>query len=118
MTALGTAAQQLRDHMSDISEHVYAAGWMADCEWHLWDALTVWRTGDPAVWAFADITSWMPRLHELQQRCGGWIWWLDYPGARGGAQFVPEDRWRRLYEERERAQRHIANEQLDIRIRL
>ncbi len=42
--------------MSDISEYVFAAGWMQDCEWALWQALTDWRAGRPAVWEHADLT--------------------------------------------------------------
>lgn len=39
-----TYVQDLIDHMSDISEEVFAAGWMEGCEWELWDALRQYRT--------------------------------------------------------------------------
>lgn len=110
-------AQALYAFMSDISENVYAAGWMADCEWSLWWALTSWRAGQPAVWSFADITAHMPALDALHRAAGGWIWWLDYRDDRGGPQFVADERWARLVDERTREQGRISNERLNIRIR-
>ncbi|WP_433460726.1 hypothetical protein [Micromonospora sp. CA-248212] len=94
------AANALGEHMSDISQEVYAAGWMRGTEWVLWQALTDWRATGRAYWSPGsefpgDITEHMPELDRLQKAAGGWVWWLD------GMQFVPEDRWLRLVAVRE-----------------
>ncbi len=102
------AVQLLADAISGISEDVYAAGWMQDCEWGLWRALSEWRASRPAVWGQADMSAHMPALDWLHRQAGGWVWWLD------GARFVPDRRWLRLAAEREREL--VSNERLDLRI--
>ncbi|MFJ1539226.1 hypothetical protein ACIODS_11855 [Micromonospora chalcea] len=114
---LNGAANDLGEHMSDISEDVYAAGWIQGNEWILWRALQEWRRegrafwnpGSPHPW---DISEHMPRLDRLHRQAGGWVWWLDYPGDRGGMQFVEGERWLRLVEAK-RARPEARNEDLD-----
>ncbi|MER7167252.1 hypothetical protein ABT336_14430 [Micromonospora sp. NPDC000207] len=88
-------ANLLGEYMSNISQEVYAAGWMTSTEWNLWHALLDWRATGRAYWWPADhsddITRHMPQLDWLQKQTGGWVWWLD-----DGMRFVPEDRWLRL----------------------
>ncbi|MFF5081633.1 hypothetical protein ACFY36_31680 [Actinoplanes sp. NPDC000266] len=108
-------AAALRDFISDVSEDVYAAGWMAGCEWDIWRAYTDWLDGKPAVWAHADISAHMPALNRLHKAAGGWVWWLDDPDDEvDGERFVSTDRWLRLLDLRERAGRRISNEDLDL----
>ncbi len=114
---MNPAALKLHDFISEISEDVYAASWMADCEWGLWAAYQSWKQGGPAQWSFAGISAYMPELEQLHRDAGGWVWWLDYPGDLGGPQFVPDARWWDLVAEREREDGRITNEQLDIRSR-
>lgn len=97
MTTFAPEVAALYEYMSDISEDVYAAGWMAHCEWDLWAALTAWRRGERAVWARVDITDRMPRLDELSRTAGGWVWWPDHCDD---AEFVPMERWLNLVEVR------------------
>lgn len=113
MTTLSSAAIKLRDFLSDISEDVYAAGWMADCEWDIWSAYQEWKAGRPAKWSFADISAYMAELEQLHREAGGWIWWLDH---RGGEQFVADARWALLVAERAKEGGRISNEQLDARL--
>lgn len=84
------AAGSLATLMSDISEEVYAAGWIEGCEWTLWDLLVGWRATEVAVWARHDITDRMPELDRLQRTADGWVWWRECMS------FVEADRWRRL----------------------
>lgn len=111
-------ARDLGELMSDISEDVYAAGWIRGNEWILWRALRNWRaSGGPAYWDpaspdFADITEYMPKLDQVQRAAGGWVWFLMHPDERGGMQFVPEERWLRLVEANA-ARPHLENEELD-----
>lgn len=100
----------LYEHLSDISEDVYAASWMSDCEWGIWQAYADWQAGKPARWSFADITAHMPELDRLHREADGWIWWLNEPGP----QFVPLERWLRLVAERERE--CVDNEGLALRV--
>ncbi|MFI7608486.1 hypothetical protein ACIBTV_25500 [Micromonospora sp. NPDC049366] len=92
-------ALALGNLMSDISEDVYAAGWIQNNEWILWRALLDWRKDGRAYWAPGtqhahDITEYMPELDRLQRESGGWVWWLD------GMTFVPETRWLALVQRR------------------
>lgn len=97
-------AAALRDHMRSISEKMEFAGWLHGTEWVLWRCLLDWRSTGRAVRnPYAEhpreVTHLMPRLDELQRLAAGWVWWLD------GYVFVPEDRWVRLVEARDRHER-------------
>ncbi len=70
------AVELLCDTMSGISEDVYAAGWLQDCEWALWHALTEWRAGRPAVGAHANLSPYMTKLDWLHRQAGGW--WMGW----------------------------------------
>lgn len=92
------AALKLAEHISDVSEDVYAAGWMGGCEWPIWEALVDWRETGSAFWGRQDITEHMAQLDELQRAAAGWIWWTDGVGAT----YIPEARWLRLFAANER----------------
>lgn len=119
MNGLDVPAGKLAEHMSDISEDVYAAGWMAGTEWTLWAALQAWRNTGRAYWSPGseyphEITDCMPELDRLQRQAGGWVWWLDTAPNGGGEVFVPEDRWLRLVAAREG--RAVENEVLNVKV--
>lgn len=84
-------AADLAEYMSDISEELYAAGWISGLEWMLWPELCAYRMKAPPVRRH-DVGEFMPRLDELQAAADGWVWWLDGVGM----QFVPAERWRQI----------------------
>ena len=60
----------LADLMSEISERCYAARWMRDTEYVLWDALAK----GPRDWGRDQITADdLARLKRLSEASGGWI---------------------------------------------
>jgi hypothetical protein len=99
---------QLRDLMSEISEDMYAAGWLAGLEYSLW-ALVL---GEPDVCFSAEalVPGQLDDLRRLSAELGGWARWSDEPvtDARRspcptGPVFVPMAEWVDLYATQKRA---------------
>lgn len=79
--------QQLLHLMSEISERCYAAGWMYNLEYVLWDALT----SGSRKYGHDEITPQeIDRLQKLSKRTGTWI---AYDGANE-AIAVPLQEWK------------------------
>jgi hypothetical protein len=87
----GTAAGQLADLMSDISERCWAAGWMSDLEYALWGIVTGKRDRHYGMGEVQDYE--IARLQDLSDTAGGWIIWDQQDGRR----FVTITEWRQLY---------------------
>jgi len=86
-----SAAVRLTGEMSDISEERYAAGWMSNCEYDIWQALNT--PGSNSWWGLDDDVK--KRLRELSDKCGGWIVWCD---TYRGEKWVPMAEWLKMYE--------------------
>lgn len=66
----------LYQHMSDISEDHYCAGWMSGNEYRLWNAMT--DPDDDRAYGMGKISDWeVTRLRELHNAAGGWWYWHD-----------------------------------------
>lgn len=88
-----SAARELCQLMSDISEDQYCAGWLVGLEYQLFDTLYIGDT-------FGDGISPQERvkLMELSARCGGWWRWTDDKGET----FVKLEEWLEIYKARAR----------------
>jgi hypothetical protein len=92
--------------MSQLSEEVYAAGWLVDCEYDLWRLAHHGGT-----WGFScacGLALDLSALRELAGHTGTWIVWRKEPVA------VPLEEWLPLYEQRmseRRAKRAQAREE-------
>jgi len=88
-----SAAYRLRNLMGDISEDHYAAGWLIGLEYMLFGAVYA----DDHFGGFQDGLSFEEKkeLLTLSQRCQGWWMWSD---GHGGREFVPFDRWFKIYQ--------------------
>lgn len=81
------AAALLQEHMSDLSEEHWCAGWLMGCERTLWNAV---QEG-PFRWGMQDLAQRdVDRLRELHERAGGWWRWSDKAMR---ALFVPTHEW-------------------------
>lgn len=85
------AAAELRDFMSALSEEAFAAGWMQDLEYALWNAL---EDGPQRYGRIPLDQPVIMRLRELSERCGGWITFDDSAGTEI---FVPHAEWQRRH---------------------
>lgn len=86
------AAMALEEHMSDISEGCWAAGWMEGTEYSLWEMLQ----GGPREWGMARVShADVGRLRDLHEESGGW--WIY---GEQGQRFVTTAEWMKIYEER------------------
>lgn len=91
-TPVTTAARQLADAISDISEHLRDSAWRHNVEWDVWEELERWRATGSCDWSDDAVAPNTPRLDQLAKNAGGWVWW-----RRGfGIEFVPDEVWRRL----------------------
>lgn len=88
------ATNALGDAMSAISERSYCAGWMIDCEYEIWRALT-----EPASphgrWLLEDHDRW--HLTLLSKEVGGWV----RPSEDNEVdeyERIPMPQWREMYE--------------------
>lgn len=84
----------LADHMSELSEYSYCAGWMSGIEEALWEIMN-----DPAGelrqrYGMAVFTDYqLERLRELSDACGGWIYWKGDVGPDDGEAFITTADW-------------------------
>jgi hypothetical protein len=85
------AREALRDLMIDISDRHWAAGWMMDLEYNLWDAVLRGpkQYGDEVI-AREDIEA----LTRLSEKTNGWFWWSKEAEEE---QFIPLDEWKQHY---------------------
>jgi hypothetical protein len=87
-------AAALRESMSELSEAAWYAGWQADLEYALWDAVE----HGPRSYGRLHITEQhIVKLRQLAAACGGWIRFADDAPEE---EFVPLDAWKRLAAER------------------
>lgn len=78
------AAKALRELMSEISEDTYAAGWLCDLEFYLWEVVE----GNPSGSYFDDVDEdKVLALRRLRDLSGGW--WIHQSGF--GEMFVTVD---------------------------
>lgn len=82
-----TCAALLGRLMSDLSEDYWAAGWLIDLEFELWQAVT----GGKAWITAAEVA----RLRYFSGKCGGWIVFNDGPPYR---RYVPLAEWLNAYD--------------------
>ena len=86
------AAAALAQHMSDISEVCWAAGWMEGTEYSLWEMLQ----GGPREWGMCRVShADIGRLRDLHEESGGWWIWGEQ-----GQRFVTAAEWLKIYEGR------------------
>jgi hypothetical protein len=63
-------ARELAEYMSGLSEEAYRAGWMAELEFELWDAVV----NGPRSYGRLQITHHhIAQLQRLSRAAGGWI---------------------------------------------
>lgn len=84
-------ARVLANTMGDLSEEVYAAGWMRDCEYEIWQELQ----GEKPHWFICDAND-RATLKLLSGMVDGWIMWDD---EIGGTRFVPMSEWLSRHDE-------------------
>ena len=70
LNELTPTQRDLAELMSDISEHVWRAGWMMGLEYELWKELTSATNGSVPALATQEQ---LERLSQLSKACGGWI---------------------------------------------
>jgi len=88
---MNPAEAALADYMSELSQAAYCAGWMEDLEYDLWRAVE----SGPFEYGFLNLTAeHTKKLRSLSEACGGWIIFADEE------QFIPLNRWRTMYDER------------------
>lgn len=88
--------------MSDVSETLYAAGWMKDAEHDIWRLMReggTWGMGCACTVADA-----LAAIKALSEQTGTWIVWNDGPEA------VPLERWALRYGARMDARAHAYRE--------
>lgn len=97
-----TAARDLMQRMSDLSEDCYCAGWLIGCEYTLWHFVL---TG-PGDWGQSRVAREdIDAMRALSEKCGGWVAWRDDIGNV----FVPLAEWLSMYTaETERAKAWLA----------
>ena len=89
-------------HMRYLSEENWAAGWLTDLEFTLWDWLLRWRDRSEPISAFeraslADIEA----LSWLAEQAGGWWRWHETSEA---PTFVATGEWLDIYRQRSAAE--------------
>lgn len=89
---LSSAAADLRDCMSQLSEDCYCAGWIGSLEYLLWTAV---MNGPVETGNWKVTQSDIERLRLLARRCGGWIVWDDVLRA---AKWLPIEDWLRQFD--------------------
>jgi hypothetical protein len=87
---MNPSAQALWEYMSELSESAYAAAWMEDLEFALWQAV---REG-PCTYGLLNITQeHIAKLRTLSTACGGWIVFDD----KTEETFIGLEAWQKLY---------------------
>jgi len=91
--SLRSARQKLQIAMGDYSQNYYAAGWMLDIEFELWDGVIKLRSG-------MHLSSWERHsefltLSVLSEVTGGWWYW-----GNSRIKFLPMEQWLAIYEKR------------------
>lgn len=86
-------------YMRHLSEENWAAGWLMDLEYTLWDWVARWRSRSEPASEFEranradiEVLSW------LAEQAGGW-WHRDATTSRG-PKFVPLTEWLEIYRNR------------------
>ena len=85
-------ARELYEGMTNISEEVYAAGWLYDWEHPLWDhALNRPFEGmQTSIGINRDVSvAQINHVMELSMKCQGWIAWIEPHGPT----WIPIDDW-------------------------
>ena len=90
------ARQALQIAMSDYSENYWAAGWLSDIEFQLWDDVLKLRSGKR-------LARWKPEpefltLSLLSEIADGWWYW-----GNSGLKFVSMKQWLVKYEKHQQA---------------
>jgi len=86
------AAERLVVHMRELSDEVYAAGWLHGLEFTMWEMLQANDTD----FGITEITVGdMALLRDLHERAGGWWRWQHEEGTvcAGGPVFVTTEEW-------------------------
>lgn len=84
---LESAAAELMEAMSEISEDCFCAGWMTGLGFSLWGML---KTG-PRRWGMEEVTQdHLEGLKLLSERAGGWVFWCPQSER---PEFAPLDEW-------------------------
>jgi len=94
-TAPSPAAAQLLEVMEELSENHWAAGWLTDLEFSLWQLAHGDPSGIGTPWRTSAFDG--AELRRLSDACGGWWAWDD---AIHDARFVPIGEWRARVEAR------------------
>ena len=92
LSELTPSQRALADHMSDLSEEAYCAGWLIGLEFILWEAV-LGREEDDARLPFSEEE--IERLRDLSEACSGWIVY-QHPGAET---WLPLEEWERRFAE-------------------
>ena len=88
---------ELVEAISEISEEAYAASWMKDVEYDLWERVE----HGPGQYGRLRVTyDHIRKLEELARKCGGWVRF----DPEAGEVFVSLADWKRMY----LARRHPA----------
>lgn len=88
-----TYADQLREHMSELSEEHWCAGWLSGLGRQLWRALD--PETRPERWGLAPLSDDdLATLRHLSESAGGW--WYIPEGSQWPPEFVPLERWREI----------------------
>ena len=82
-----SAARQLAEFMSELSEEAWRAGWMDGLEFALWEVVLGRRQKYGCLELTPDQRS---KLRSLSEQCGGWIVYDDDSGET----WVPLDDWK------------------------
>ena len=81
--------------MSEISEDCYAATWLIDLEFILWNTIQI----GPCDVGFSKITySEIFMLKKLSEEAEGWFYWPDR--VKEGPVYVTMEEWNSIYEKR------------------
>lgn len=88
---LPSAAGQLADLMSDISEAGMSASWLDGLEYTLWHAL---KNGPLSFWKLKINERHIRALDALSKQCNGWVYYGHHE-----LQWVPLDVWERHYQD-------------------
>lgn len=97
---LTEAQNELHGLMSDVSELVYFARWMAQTEFRLWSFVS--DPNDTGEWGGRTIPEeFRAELRRRSEEIGGWIRWQDgedLPKEEWGPIFVPTSDWLKTYQ--------------------
>lgn len=85
-------AQELFNAISQISEEAWAAGWMRDVEFAVWQ-LVLSEEGTYGA-AYVLTLKEASALKDLSKASGGWWYWAN---ASISPRFVPMEEWEEIY---------------------